>query len=126
MTTDPTADLIRAVVTHMIGAADDWKSFSMVISLGGGRLSAVSGFAYSPDGAVSAVTARPSQIMPAVEAYLADRYPDGQALPVKFLVQFDRDVKAYEITFEDSDASRWKVTPANLDAIEAELRPTLG
>lgn len=81
MTTDPTADLIRAVVTHMIGAADDWKSFSMVISLGGGRLSAVSGFAYSPDGAVSAVTARPSQIMPAVEAYLADRYPTDRLCP---------------------------------------------
>lgn len=126
MSTDPTADLVRAIVTNMMGAREDWKSLSMIISLGGGRLSAISGFAYSPGGEVSAITARPSLLIPSVEAYLADRYPDGQPLPVKFLVQFDRDVKAYEITFEDSDASRWQVTPATIDAVEAELRPTLG
>jgi hypothetical protein len=126
MSSDPTADLIRAIVTHMQGARDDWKSLSMVISLGGGRLSETSGYAYSPDGTVSAIASRPSQIKPAVDAYLADRYPDGQPLPAKFLLQFDRDAKAYEITFEDTDPLRWKVTPQNFEAVQQELKPNLG
>jgi hypothetical protein len=42
---------------------------------------------------------------------------------VKILVQFDRDSGKYEVTFEDDDASRWKVTPANIDQISEELRP---
>ncbi|MFI8631765.1 hypothetical protein ACIGEP_04105 [Microbacterium sp. NPDC077663] len=126
MTADPTADLIRALVTHMQGAPDDWKSLAMVISLGGGRLSETSGYAYSPDGTVSAIASRPSQIKPAVDAYLADRYPEGAALPAKFLVQFDRDTKAYEITFEDTDPMRWKVTPDTFEAVQQELKPTLG
>ncbi|MDT3317336.1 hypothetical protein Q9S71_10950 [Microbacterium sp. KSW4-11] len=126
MSTDPTTELIRAIVTNMQGARDDWKSLAMVISLGGGRLSETSGYAYSPDGTVSAVASRPSQIKPAVDAYLADRYPEGAELPAKFLLQFDRDAKAYEITFEDTDPMRWKVTPDNFEAIRQELKPNLG
>lgn len=126
MSTDPTTELIRAIVTNMQGARDDWKSLAMVISLGGGRLSATSGYAYSPDGPVSAVASRPSQIKPAVDAYLADRYPEGAELPAKFLVQFERDAKAYDITFEDADPMRWKVTPDNVEAVQQELKPSLG
>ena len=126
MSTDPTTELIRAIVTNMQGARDDWKSLAMVISLGGGRLSETSGYAYSPDGTVSAVASRPSQIKPAVDAYLANRYPEGAELPAKFLVQFDRDAKAYDITVEDADPMRWKVTPDNVEAVQQELKPSLG
>ena len=50
----------------------------------------------------------------------------GQEPPLKILVQFDRDSGRYDLTFEDDDASRWKVTPANIDQISAELRPDFG
>mgnify|MGYP000862468992 FL=1 len=126
MSTDTTTDLIRAIITHVQGAREDWMSLSIVIGLAGGRLSETFGYAYSPDGTVSAIASRPSGIRPAVEAYLADRYPDGQELPAKFLLQFDREAKAYEITFEDTDPRRWKVTPDNIEAIQRELKPSLG
>lgn len=117
--------LIEAIISHMQGARDDWASLSMVITLGGGRLSETSGYAYSRDGTVSAIASRPSRIRPAVDAYLADRYPGGEPLPEKFLVQYDRDAGAYQITFEDTDPMRWKVSPDNVDAVRRELKPNL-
>jgi hypothetical protein len=118
-----TADLIRALIENMKGARDDWASLAMVIDLSGGRISGTHGYAYSPDGTVSAVASRPSGVRPAVEAYLESYYKPEQEPPVKILVQFDRDSGKYEVTFEDEDASRWKVTPANIDQISDELRP---
>jgi hypothetical protein len=69
------------------------------------------------------VASRPSGIRPAVEAYLESYYKPEQEPPVKILVQFDRDSGKYEVTFEDDDTSRWKVTPANIEQISEELRP---
>ena len=40
------------------------------------------------------------------------------------LVQLDRGSGTYEVTFEDDDPARWKVTPANIEQISEELRPT--
>ena len=40
------------------------------------------------------------------------------------LVQLDRDSGTYEVTFEGVDPARWKVTPANLEKISEDLRPT--
>ena len=62
-----TADLIRALIENMKGARDDWASLAMVIDLSGGRISGTHGYAYSPDGTVSAVASRPSGVRPAVE-----------------------------------------------------------
>ena len=70
MSTDATAALIRALIENMKGARDDWASLAMVIDLRGGRVSGTHGYAYSPDGTVSAVASRPSGIRPALEAYL--------------------------------------------------------
>lgn len=120
---DVTADLIRALIENMQGARDDWASLAMVIDLRNGRISGTHGYAYSPDGSVSAVASRPSGVTPAVEAYLASHYRPDQEPPVKILVQFDRDSGKYEVTFEDDDAARWKVTPANIEQISQELRP---
>ena len=38
----------------------------------------------------------------------------------------ERDVAASvrQVTFEDDDPARWKVTPANLEMISEDLRPT--
>jgi hypothetical protein len=124
--TDPAADLIRAVVTNLTHVPENWQSLAIVIELAGGRVSGTSGYAYTPDGTSEPTAARPSRIVPAVEAYLDDRYAPGQARPVAMLVQFDRDAGAYEVTFEDDDVLRWKVTPANVDEMPATLRPSLG
>jgi len=123
MSTDVSVDLVRALIDNMRGAAEDWASLAMVIDLRGGRISGTHGYAYAPDGGISAVASRPSGITPAVDAYLASHYTAEQERPVALLVQFDRDSGTYEVTFEDEDASRWKVTPANIDRIGAELRP---
>ena len=123
MSNDVTVDLIRALIEHMKGARDDWASLAMVIDLRGGRISGTHGYAYSPDGTTSAVASRPSGIAPAVEAYLGSHHTPKQEPPLKILVQFDRDSGKYEVTFEDDDASRWKVTPANIEQISEALRP---
>ncbi|WP_165962808.1 hypothetical protein [Occultella glacieicola] len=46
-------------------------------------------------------------------------------MPENLLVQFDRAVGQYKVIFEDTDSSRWKVTPENSDEVRAELRPRL-
>jgi hypothetical protein len=81
---------------------------------------------YAPDGTASAVASRPSGIMRAVQAYLESTYTPQQQPPLKMLVQFDRSGGRYEVTFEDHDAARWKVTPANIEQISEELRPNFG
>ena len=42
---------------------------------------------------------------------------------MKILVQLSRASGTYEVTFEDDDPARWKVTPANIEQISEELRP---
>ena len=121
---DVTVEVIRALIDNMKGAKDDWASLAMVIDFGGDRFSGTHGYAYSPDGTISAVASRPSAVRPAVNEYMESRYQPGMTWPVAMLMQFDRDKGEYEVTFEDKDASRWKVTPANIDEIREKLRPS--
>jgi len=44
---------------------------------------------------------------------------------VQLLVQLDRTSGRFGIELEDHDANRWQVTPANIDDIAEELRPSL-
>ncbi|MBN9225298.1 MAG: hypothetical protein ABS63_01010 [Microbacterium sp. SCN 70-27] len=93
-------ELIRALVDNMRGAEDDWQSFAMVLDFDGERFSGTHGYSYGPGAVISAVASRPSAVGPHVDAYLAD------------------------VTFEDADAARWKVTPANIDRMGEALRPS--
>jgi hypothetical protein len=124
MSDDVTAGLIRALVENMKGAGDDWASLAMVLDLSGGRIRGTHGYAYSPDGTVSAVASRPSGIRLAADAYLECYVEPDQEPPVAILVQLGRTSGTYEVTFEHDDAARWKVTPANLETISEVLRPT--
>ncbi|MFL0566280.1 hypothetical protein ACH0CG_11005 [Microbacterium sp. 179-I 1D1 NHS] len=45
MTPDTTGDLIGAVAGHLMGAPDEWTSFAMVLTVGGGRLRGTYGHA---------------------------------------------------------------------------------
>jgi len=123
LTEDASVALIRALIENLEDAADDWESFSLVLGLNEGRFFQAYGYAYSPDGTISAVTVSPRAVRPEVERYLAGYFGPDDALPIKLLVQFDSTTGRYGVTFEDTDAERWKVSPANIDAIREELRP---
>jgi len=125
---DTSVNLIRALVQNVSGPDvdwDNWSAMTIVISSFDGRYNSASGYLYSPDGTISAVAARPSSVIPAVDAYVGGYFKPGEALPVKLLVQFDRTSGKYLITFEDTDETRWKITPKNYKELREELRPAL-
>lgn len=119
-----TAELLRALIDNMRGAGDDWESLAMVVDFDGGEFSGTHGYVYASSGRIDAVAAHPFHVEDAVTAYVDSHYAEEAPGPVALLVQFDRTTRDYEITFEDADASRWKVTPANLDEIRERLRPS--
>ena len=120
---ETTVALIRSLIEHMKGAEDTWEQLSMVIYFSNGKFQGTYGYTYSPDGTISAVASHPREIKESVQAYLDTYFTAEDTLPVKLLVQFDRTLGQYEITFEDIDVERWKVSPANIDTIREELRP---
>lgn len=123
MPTDVTTDLVRALIEGMRGAEEGWESLAIVVSINNRHCSGTSGYVYSPGGGIAAVASRPSTVESALHAYLGSHYAPDAKPPVKLLVQFDRTKGDYEITFEDTDTSRWRVTPANIDELPEQLRP---
>jgi hypothetical protein len=61
-----------------------------------------------------------------VKAYTDSYYQACDAMPLKILVELDRTSGKYNVTFEDRDESRWKMTPKNRKVFREELRPKLG
>lgn len=125
MSESAAVDLVRALVQNTRRAADGWESASYVIEIDTGYLSC-SGSTYGPGDTISPVSARPTAIEESLDAYLASHVSPDSARPVSLLVQLDRASGMYEITFEDTDRSRWKVTPMNFREMREELRPRFG
>jgi hypothetical protein len=125
MSEDAAVGLVRTLIQNLKGAPEDWAAFALVLELDDQKVDGVHGFAYSVDGAASGASASPYEIGPAVAAYTDSLYSPEQPLPVALLVQFDRTSGRYEVTFEDTDRGRWKVTPATVSTIQQELRPQL-
>ena len=123
MTDDVTTGLIRALVDNLTGVDKEWQALSMVLDFAGGRFSGTHGYAYPDDGSIAAVASHPYYAKAAVNAYLESHYKPGDPLPAAILVQFDRTSGQYEVTFEDTDATRWRVTPANIGSMGEQLRP---
>lgn len=122
-----TVNLIRALVQNMSSPDDwgNWESLTMILDSYEGKFNSVGGYVYSPGDTISAVTASPSTVIPFVNEYLDGYYKPGEKLPVKLLVQFHRPTGQYNITFEDTDEERWKVSPRTIKTIRQDLRPTL-
>lgn len=118
-----TANLIKALVENLQDAPDEWTSLAMVLGFDTQKVNRVYGFAYSAGGEPSGVTASPYEIRSGVKAYTDSCFEPGEPLPIKLLVQFDRNKGQYEVTFEDTDPARWKMTPATFDTMPEELRP---
>lgn len=126
MSANVTADLLRSLIEHMSGADDDWESLAMILDFHDDGFTGAHGYAYPSGGRIYAVASHPRQVQPAVKAYTDSYYKPGEALPVAILVQLDRASGKYEVTFEDQDASRWKVTSRNFKELREELRPKFG
>ncbi|HWK79083.1 hypothetical protein [Microbacterium sp.] len=126
MSENVTADLLHALVDNLDGPDIDregWASMSMILEFPEGAFNEAHGYLYSPDGTISAVAADAWAVKPAVDAYLASYFKDGDALPVQVLLQLDRTNGKYNVTFEDTDETRWKMTPRNRKVFREELRP---
>lgn len=126
MSANVTADLIRALVENMEGPGGDWdgwESLAMILEFPDGEFNSAHGYAYSPGDVISAVASDPWAVKAAVKAYTDSYYKPGEPLPVKMLVQFDRTSGRYNVAFEDTDETRWKVTPRNFRQLREELRP---
>jgi hypothetical protein len=126
VSSDVTIDLVRALIENMEGPSGDWdgwESLAMILEFPEGKFNEAHGYAYSPGGAISAVASDPWAVAPAVNAYTDSYYKPGEALPVQLLIQFDRTSGRYNVTFEDTDETRWKVTPRNFKELREELRP---
>lgn len=127
MAADVAADLIGALVGAMEDptiAADGWESLAIILEFPDGEFNEAHGYLYLPNGVISAVASDPWTVRPAVKAYTDSHYQPGEALPRKILVQFARTSRTYEVTFEEADEQRWKVTPRNFRELREELRPT--
>ena len=114
MSENVTADLLHALVDNLDGPDIDregWASMSMILEFPEGAFNEAHGYLYSPDGTISAVAADAWAVKPAVDAYMGSYFKEGDALPVQVLVQLDRTNGKYNVTFEDSDETRWKMTP---------------
>ena len=123
---DASVNLIRALVQNVSGPVvdwDNWQSMAIIVDSFDGRFNSAHGYLYSPDGTISVVAARPSAVIPFVDAYTSGYYKPGEALPIKLLVQYDRPSGKYTITFEDTDETRWKVTPKTYKELQQQLRP---
>ena len=123
MSEDVTVSLIRALVENLEDVPEQWVSLAMVLGFDTTKVYRTFGFAYDETGKDHAVTVSPYDIRPAVKAYTDQHYAQGESLPVSLLVQFDRGTGRFEVTFEDTDEDRWRVTPATFSSIRDELRP---
>ncbi|WP_404391795.1 hypothetical protein [Humibacillus xanthopallidus] len=127
MSGNVTVGLIRSLIDTMQGPiadVDSWDSLAMILEFPDGEFNEARGYLYSPDGVISAVASDPWAVRSAVKAYTDSYYQSGEALPRKVLVQFDRRAREYNIAFEETDETRWKVTPQNFRELREELRPT--
>lgn len=105
----------------------NWNEFSIVFVFDDeGDVFSTYGYVYAPDMRWHTTSVNKPDVRNEVRKYIAElKSPDGKA-PVKMLVQFNRRTNRYNVDFEYEDASRWKVTPENLDAIREQFRPNLG
>lgn len=126
MPKDPVITLIRTLVDTMADGLgkvpENWISLTMILESYEGAFNSFHGYAYLEDTSAIPVAADPLKVMPVLDEYLQSYYKPGETLPIAMLIQFDKTSGAYKVTMEDTDESRWKVTPKNYKEIRKELR----
>lgn len=128
---DVTLDLFKSILSTVqptkpaewvsVAAVLNPNKASTVFPIGGAFT-----YVYASDGSATGATLDSVAAGPALRAYMDSYYGPDEAWPVQLLLQFDRASGQYEVTFEETDATRWKITPARMENVAAfaeELRP---
>lgn len=124
--TDPGKDLAHAIADNLdntFGDVPEWEQLAMILDFNGKRFSGNHGYVYAADGAASPETTRMKVVKDIVDAFIASKHPEDAEYPVAVLVQFDKPSDKYEVTFEYSDPTRWKVSPKNFKEMPEKVRP---
>ncbi len=121
---DPAVALISAIAEAITPKLGDqgWEAFSLTLIFGDGYRS-TSGHAYPANGSIVSIAVNWEVVNGPLNDYLGQYLKPGDQLPAALLVQFDRGAGQYEITFEDTDEDRWRVTPFSDDDLPEKLRP---
>ncbi len=90
-----------------------------------GEVSSTYGYAYDASGNWTAISFKPREVRPRVNAYREWLRLEGDKGFIKMLFQFNRETRKVKAEFEYDNADRWKITPENVDAMIDELRPDL-
>jgi len=123
---DEIEPLISAIIQTIDPEDTVWEEFSLVIDVKeNGSSWGNFGYAFNGNEEPDAITANTFEFTGPLKAYLIARGA-SQPYPVRVLVQFNRDSGKYNVELEDTDTTRWQVTPGNLDRLREELRPNLG
>ncbi|MEM7701910.1 MAG: hypothetical protein AAF251_08240 [Pseudomonadota bacterium] len=103
--------------------ADEWEAASLSVVLDGQDYDA-SGFKYRANGKAVPFAPRERELyLKLIEYRDYQAQQSGDPSWKACLLQVDRATNAFEITVEYDDATRWKITPANLKAMREALRP---
>lgn len=126
MQKEPINALIHTLAETMFDGNDaapqDWTSFSMILETFEGTFNSFHGYAYN-ETAIVPVAANPLKVIPVLNEYLNTLYAPGETLPKAILIQFEKNTGRYNVTIEDADENRWKVTPKNFREIREQIRP---
>ena len=119
--------IIEKVVQELQSRDVEWTEFAVVWGIDAtGKANDGWGYWFTAkDGDPQAFSVAPWDIDESLTPYLSELYSDGN-YPIRMLAQFNRDTGRYNIEFEDTDTTRWQITPANLDQAREALRPNLG
>jgi hypothetical protein len=119
--------IARAISNDSALSKIDWVELSIVFSFEeDGFCSGHFGYAYDPAGVPLAFTLDSMDAEAAASNYREWlRQKDDKGV-MKMLFQFNRVTRKVNAEFDYDDASRWRVTPKNIDTITLELRPDLG
>ncbi|MBM7046362.1 hypothetical protein [Rhizobium lusitanum] len=120
-------DIARAIVNSGKMQGVEWVEISIVVTVDeSGEASEIFGYAYDEKGNYTAVAPKLREIEQPVAAYREWLRQDGDKGFRKILFQFNRVSRKVNADFEYENLGRWQVTPKNVDAIIAQLRPNLG
>lgn len=119
--------LIDLTAKELENRGAGWEEFSVVWGIANdGEANDSWGFWFAtPASDPQAFGVPPWDVEQELLSYLDELYPGGN-YPIRALLQFNRTTGRYNVDFEDSDTTRWQVTPANLDQAREALRPNLG
>lgn len=125
--TELMGEIARVLVSHQKMAGIDWTELTVVFTFDDdGDVNSSYGYAYDAKGDWTAISFRPRDVRPQVNAYREWLRQEGDKGFIKMLFQFNRVTRKVNADFEYDDPSRWQVTPKNVDQMIQELRPNLG